>query len=86
MTALDQTWHPEHFFCAHCGKQFDDEGYHEKDGKPYCKRDYFDLYAPKCAACNGPIKDDYISALNQQWHPDCFVCRVSILVLILAHI
>ncbi|KAF2975363.1 hypothetical protein EK904_006875, partial [Melospiza melodia maxima] len=26
LTALDQTWHPEHFFCAHCGKVFGDEG------------------------------------------------------------
>lgn len=21
--------------------------------------------------------ENYISALNSQWHPDCFVCRVS---------
>ncbi|XP_049676160.1 leupaxin isoform X4 [Accipiter gentilis] len=26
LTALDQTWHPEHFFCAHCGKVFGDDG------------------------------------------------------------
>ncbi|XP_074596615.1 paxillin [Brevipalpus obovatus] len=76
VTALDKTWHPEHFFCAHCGKQeIADEGFHEKDGKPYCTADYFDLFAPKCGACNMPITDDYISALNNVWHPDCFVCR-----------
>ena len=22
LTAMDQTWHPEHFFCAHCGEVF----------------------------------------------------------------
>ncbi|XP_015795844.1 paxillin [Tetranychus urticae] len=75
VTALDKTWHPEHFFCAQCGKQFGEEGYHEKDGKPYCSEDYFDLFAPKCAGCNSAITDNYISALNSQWHPDCFVCR-----------
>ncbi|KAI1291768.1 Paxillin [Halotydeus destructor] len=75
VSALDQTWHPEHFFCAHCGKQFGDDGFHEKDGKAYCRHDYFDLFAPKCGGCNNPITDNYVSALNSQWHPDCFVCR-----------
>ncbi|RWS15353.1 paxillin-like isoform X2 [Dinothrombium tinctorium] len=75
VTALDRTWHTEHFFCAQCGKQFGDDGFHEKDGKPYCREDYFDLFAPKCGGCNTAITDNYISALNSQWHPDCFVCR-----------
>ncbi|CAB3359744.1 Hypothetical predicted protein [Cloeon dipterum] len=77
VTALDKTWHTEHFFCAQCGKQFGDEGFHEKDGKPYCKDDYFDMFAPKCGGCSRAIMENYISALNTQWHPDCFVCRVS---------
>ncbi|KAG1678711.1 Paxillin [Nymphon striatum] len=75
VTALEKTWHPEHFFCAQCGKQFGEDGFHEKDGKPYCKDDYFDLFAPKCGGCNRPIMENYISALNGQWHPECFVCR-----------
>lgn len=73
--ALDQTFHPEHFVCAHCGCQFDlDDGFHEKDGRPYCKDDFFDLFANKCASCHLPITANYITALNVQWHPDCFVC------------
>lgn len=73
--ALDQTFHPEHFVCAHCGCQFDaDDGFHEKDGKPYCKNDFFELFANKCAGCNLPITANYITALTVQWHPDCFVC------------
>lgn len=73
--ALDRTFHPEHFVCAHCGIQFDiDDGFHEKDGRPYCKNDFFDLFANKCAKCNLPITANYITALNVQWHPDCFVC------------
>ncbi|XP_046390581.1 paxillin isoform X1 [Ischnura elegans] len=75
VTALEKTWHTEHFFCAQCGKQFGEEGFHEKEGKPYCKDDYFDMFAPKCGGCNRPIMENYISALNGQWHPDCFVCR-----------
>lgn len=78
MTALEKTWHTEHFFCAQCGQQFGEEGFHERDGKPYCRNDYFDMFAPKCSGCNRAIMENYISALNSQWHPECFVCRVSI--------
>ncbi|KAL5280052.1 TGFB1I1 family protein [Megaselia abdita] len=75
VTALDKTWHTEHFFCAQCGQQFGEDGFHERDGKPYCKTDYFEMFAPKCNGCNRAIMENYISALNSQWHPDCFVCR-----------
>ncbi|XP_048100506.1 verprolin [Alosa alosa] len=75
VTALDRTWHPEHFFCAHCGSFFGPEGFHEKDGKAYCRKDYFDLFAPKCGGCARAILDNYISALSCLWHPECFVCR-----------
>ncbi|XP_049534372.1 paxillin isoform X6 [Anopheles darlingi] len=75
VTALEKTWHTEHFFCAQCGQQFGEDGFHERDGKPYCRNDYFDMFAPKCNGCNRAIMENYISALNSQWHPDCFVCR-----------
>uniref|UniRef100_A0A8C7ISJ5 Leupaxin n=1 Tax=Oncorhynchus kisutch TaxID=8019 RepID=A0A8C7ISJ5_ONCKI len=38
LTAMDCTWHPEHFICSHCGERFGPEGFLEKDGKPYCHR------------------------------------------------
>ncbi|KFQ46536.1 Paxillin, partial [Nestor notabilis] len=75
VTALDRTWHPEHFFCAQCGAFFGPEGFHEKDGKAYCRKDYFDMFAPKCGGCARAILENYISALNTLWHPECFVCR-----------
>ncbi|XP_031629609.1 paxillin isoform X4 [Contarinia nasturtii] len=75
VTALDKTWHTEHFFCAQCGQQFGEEGFHERDGKPYCRNDYFEMFAPKCSGCNRAIMENYISALNAQWHAECFVCR-----------
>ncbi|XP_055024341.2 paxillin isoform X2 [Misgurnus anguillicaudatus] len=75
VTALDRTWHPEHFFCAQCGAFFGPEGFHEKDGKAYCRKDYFDLFAPKCGGCARAILENYISALSCLWHPECFVCR-----------
>lgn len=51
-------------------------GFHEKDGKAYCRKDYFDMFAPKCGGCARAILENYISALNTLWHPECFVCRV----------
>ncbi|XP_031156681.1 verprolin-like isoform X1 [Sander lucioperca] len=75
VTALDRTWHPEHFFCAQCGSFFGPEGFHEKDGKAFCRKDYFDMFAPKCGGCARAILENYISALNSLWHPECFVCR-----------
>lgn len=103
---MDKTWHPEHFACEQCGKLFGEGGFHEKDGRAYCRlayifysltaaplptetlyslhktrffrEDYFDMFAPKCGGCCQPIMDNYISALNCQWHPECFVCYVSL--------
>ncbi|XP_029357861.1 paxillin a isoform X1 [Echeneis naucrates] len=75
VTALDKTWHPEHFFCAQCGAFFGPEGFHEKDGKAFCRKDYFEMFAPKCGGCAHAILENYISALNSLWHPECFVCR-----------
>lgn len=136
LTALDQTWHPEHFFCAHCGKVFGDDGksrgqvwgscpspgtpapiaevvplshtppgfpwaapgraplpppqppggarlnavpagFHERGGKPYCRQDFLAMFAPKCQGCERAVTDNYLSALQGVWHPECFVCTVS---------
>ncbi|KFO87316.1 Leupaxin, partial [Buceros rhinoceros silvestris] len=74
LTALDQTWHPEHFFCTHCGKVFGDDGFHERSGKPYCRQDFVAMFAPKCQGCARPVTDNYLSALQGVWHPECFVC------------
>ncbi|XP_047141670.1 paxillin isoform X1 [Hydra vulgaris] len=74
VTSMDHTWHPEHFVCFECNLPFGDSGFHEKDGKAYCREDYFKMFAPKCSGCNKAIIDNYISALNGHWHPHCFVC------------
>uniref|UniRef100_A0A3B4ASE8 LIM zinc-binding domain-containing protein n=1 Tax=Periophthalmus magnuspinnatus TaxID=409849 RepID=A0A3B4ASE8_9GOBI len=74
LTALDQTWHPEHFFCSHCGDLFGPEGFLEKDGKPYCCKDFYHLFAPKCSGCGEALRENYLTAANGTWHPDCFVC------------
>ncbi|NXR09148.1 LPXN protein, partial [Semnornis frantzii] len=74
LTALGQTWHPEHFFCTHCGKVFGEDGFRELNKKPYCHQDFLALFAPKCQGCERPVTDNYLSAMQGAWHPECFVC------------
>lgn len=74
LTALDQTWHPDHFFCTHCGELFGPDGFLQKDGKPYCCKDFYHLFAPKCTGCGEPVRENYLTAANGTWHPECFVC------------
>lgn len=35
------------------------------------------MFAPKCQGCDRPVTDNYLSALQGVWHPECFVCTVS---------
>ena len=55
--ALGKQWHPEHFTCACCDAELGSTTYYESNGRPYCEKDYNELYAPRCAYCNGPILD-----------------------------
>lgn len=57
VTALGSTWHPEHFVCSHCQKEMGGSNFFEKDGAPYCERDYFQLFSPRCGLCSEPILD-----------------------------
>ncbi|XP_043942542.1 transforming growth factor beta-1-induced transcript 1 protein isoform X2 [Protopterus annectens] len=75
VTALDKNWHPEHFCCVKCGRPFGEEGFHEREGKQYCRKDFYELFATQCRGCSKAILENYISALNALWHPECFVCR-----------
>ena len=76
ITALEKKWHTEHFFCNHCGTQFEDGQFMENEGKPYCKPHYMQLFAPSCARCTKPISEEGLNALNQMFHSSCFTCFV----------
>lgn len=69
-----QTWHQEHFACLQCRKQLNSQTFFDKDGMPYCEKCYHDMFAPKCAYCDGPIRERCVNALNKTWHPDHFFC------------
>ncbi|KAM4595894.1 transforming growth factor beta-1-induced transcript 1 protein-like, partial [Polymixia lowei] len=74
VTALGRVWHPEHFVCTECETELGSRNFFEKDGRPYCESDYFTLYSPHCAHCNKPILNKMVTALDKNWHPECFCC------------
>lgn len=55
ITALGQVWHPEHFVCVECKVELSTTGFFEREGLPYCDKDYHHLFSPRCAYCRGPI-------------------------------
>lgn len=57
VTAMGRTWHPEHFVCTHCQEEIGSKNFFERDGQPYCEKDYHNLFSPRCHYCNGPILD-----------------------------
>lgn len=48
----------------------------------YCKNDFYRMYAPRCQGCKETIKNKFITALGTHWHPECFICKVRIFVLL----
>lgn len=57
LTALGKTWHPEHFTCAHCGRELDKGPFFEQGGRAFCEEDYHQAFSPRCAYCAGPIRE-----------------------------
>ncbi|XP_077981946.1 paxillin homolog 1-like [Glandiceps talaboti] len=84
VTALDKTWHPHCFVCTRCRKPFGSDGFMVKNDKPYCKKDYQDLFHGGkevkavaddiCYGCDQKIASKWTEALGHNWHPECFVC------------
>lgn len=62
---MGKTWHPEHFVCTHCQEEIGSRNFFERDGQPYCEKDYHSLFSPRCYYCNGPILD--VSTHGGQW-------------------
>ena len=57
VNAIGKQWHPKHFVCTTCGCELGSVTYYESGGQPYCEKDFNELFAPRCAYCNGPILD-----------------------------
>lgn len=74
ITALAQSWHPDCFRCAGCGRAIGKESFYTRDNQPYHAACYHQRFSPRCAGCGQPISGAYTSALGKTWHPEHFVC------------
>lgn len=80
LIAMDKIWHANHFFCTKCLVPFRAEEdrstmqYFVYDGKPYCQKDYENLFVDVCKRCDKPILDLKVVKMDSVWHESCFRC------------
>ncbi|XP_046456524.1 PDZ and LIM domain protein Zasp-like isoform X7 [Daphnia pulex] len=76
VTALGQTWCPNHFSCAmpDCKRELHDIGFVEEKKQLYCEGCFETHLAPNCSRCSKRVKGDCLNAIGKQFHPECFSC------------
>ncbi len=82
LTALDATWHPEHFLCAFCNRPIAEPSFNVQDGKPYHQTCFYNAIAPRCAYCGGPLIGEFLidewgaqfHKEHQEQYPHCQFC------------
>lgn len=75
LTALGASWHVGHFCCRECALPLDPGvEFVTAGGEPFCFPDYEQLFLPPCVRCRLPIRTSFVTALDQQWHHQCFSC------------
>lgn len=60
LSALDATWHPEHFLCAYCGRTIREPAFNVQDDKPYHTACFREHLLPRCAYCDEPLVGEYL--------------------------
>jgi hypothetical protein len=76
LNAIGQHFHPQCFICTHCGTTFGNNPFYLEDGRPYCDKDWNEMFTTKCYACGFPIEagDRWVEAMNNNYHSQCFNC------------
>jgi hypothetical protein len=65
-------YHVAHFLCDNCGELLANKKVYLKDGKKYCEKCYYELFAPKCEYCGKVIKEGGVKYRGKSYHKDCF--------------
>ena len=68
-------WHTECFTCSVCDKPLETEVFFH-EGMLYCREDLYKTFASHCNGCGQPIEGPCVNAMDNVWHPQCFVCDV----------
>lgn len=75
LTALEKTWHPEHFCCIECKQPIQESSFNTKDNIPYCTCCYQKLFFNTCHLCGDLLMDRHVEAMGFFWHEDHFLCQ-----------
>ncbi|NXJ13480.1 LIMK1 kinase, partial [Odontophorus gujanensis] len=74
LQALNADWHADCFRCGECGASLSHQ-YYEKDGRLYCKKDYWARFGELCHGCAEQITKGLVMVAGEQkYHPECFSC------------
>uniref|UniRef100_A0A8C8RIG2 LIM domain kinase 1 n=1 Tax=Pelusios castaneus TaxID=367368 RepID=A0A8C8RIG2_9SAUR len=74
LQALNADWHADCFRCCECGALLSHQ-YYEKDGRLYCKKDYWGRFGELCHGCSEQITKGLVMVAGEQkYHPECFSC------------
>lgn len=76
--AMGKTYHVDHFFCAQCGKPFQEgQQHHIIEGHAYCSPCHDVKTAEKCWRCSHVfnVSDPIIEVLDRLWCETCYSCE-----------
>ncbi|XP_051533181.1 LIM/homeobox protein Lhx5 [Myxocyprinus asiaticus] len=77
LNVLDRAWHAKCVQCCECNCNLTEKCF-SRDGKLYCKIDFFRRFGTKCAGClQGISPSDLVRrARSKVFHLNCFTCTV----------
>ncbi|KAM9820795.1 LIM/homeobox protein Lhx5 [Neosynchiropus ocellatus] len=77
LNVLDRAWHAKCVQCCECSCNLTEKCF-SRDGKLYCKLDFFRRFGTKCAGCQQGISPNDLvrKARNKVFHLNCFTCMV----------
>lgn len=77
MNVLERTWHSECVRCYDCRAHLTEKCF-SREGKLFCREDFFRRYGTKCSGCGHGIspQDLVRKARDKVFHLKCFTCLV----------
>ncbi|TEA35947.1 hypothetical protein DBR06_SOUSAS810054, partial [Sousa chinensis] len=77
LNVLDRAWHIKCVQCCECKTNLSEKCF-SREGKLYCKNDFFRRFGTKCAGCaQGISPSDLVrKARGKVFHLNCFTCMV----------